>query len=393
MRINYSDYEQKSDRSGGDDLADIITNLGGAFEDFKAKQVSRLDEIEKRLMRPGGALSPFGAGDQVKGDAVAERKAMAQFVRKGDDSELKSYSAGSDPDGGYTVMPVMSGSITRKIFDTSPIGRLARRETITSGDAFEEIIDPDDIEAVWVGEGSARPETAGAELKKLRVSVEEIYALQKVTQRLLDDSAFDIGAWLESKVADKFARSEGSAYVSGNGVRKPRGLLTYPTSTADDGARDWFTIQHVVTGADGAFPAASSTVSPADPLVDLTYALRAPYRANARFLMNRKTAGVVRKLKDSEGRFIWADAREGQPATLLGFPVELDEEMPNIGAGSLSIAFGDFNQAYIIVEKPGVRSLRDPYSSKPNVLFYAYRRVGGGLQNGEAVKLLKFSAS
>jgi HK97 family phage major capsid protein len=221
----------------------------------------------------------------------------------------------------------------------------------------------------------------------------ELYALQPVTQRLLDDARFDVGAWISAKIADKFSRTFGAAFVKGDGVAKPRGLVNYPTAATADGARPWFTIQHVNTGASGSFIAPTTTASPADCLIDMVHALRAPYRGNARWLMNRNTAGVVRKLKDSEGRFIWADARDGMPDTLLGFPVELDEQMPDVGAGNLPIAFGDFAQAYAIVEKPGVRLLRDPYSAKPHVHFYAYGRVGGGLQNGEAVKLLRVAAS
>jgi HK97 family phage major capsid protein len=196
------------------------------------------------------------------------------------------------------------------------------------------------------------------------------------------------------RMQEKFARSSGAAFVTGNGIAKPRGLLTYTTAATADATRDWFVIQHVNTGDANGFPARSGDANPADRLVDMVHALRAPYRINARWTMNRTTAGTIRKMKDGQGNFIWQPATvAGQPETLLGYPVELDEEMPNIAAGTLPIAFGDFAQAYIIVEKPGLRLLRDPYSSKPHVLFYAYSRFGGGLQNGEAVKLLRVAAS
>lgn len=376
------------------EMKTVMEQLGDGFEKFKSDHAAaldaerkRVDEIEKVIGR-----SRFTGGGTLSADATAERKALAKLVRTGDAGEFKTYSVGDDPSGGYLVAPVLSDTINRRVFDVSPLGRLARRVTIAEGDAFEEPIDDGDIGATWVGENSARPATTTSDLRTLRVPVREVYALQTVTQRLLDDARFDVGAWVENKIADKFARTEGTAFVTGDGVNRPRGLLTYPTTTEVDGVRAWFTIQHVNTGANGAFIAATTSASPADCLVDLVYALRAPYRPNARFLMNRRTAGVVRKLKDSEGKFIWADAREGQPATLLGFPVELDEEMPDITTGSLSIAFGDMAQAYLVVEKPGARFLRDPFTSKPNVLMYAYRRIGGSLQNGEAVKLLRFSA-
>ncbi len=366
----------------------LLHSQGEALDGFKAAQTKRMDEIEAKLNRLG-----LSSGPRHGGSSTAEAKAMAAFVRRGDESEIKAMSVGSDPDGGYLVSPALSDGMVRKAFDVSPIGRLARRVTIGAGDAFEEPIDVDEIGASWVGEASGRPATDSAKLKALRVPVHEIYALQKVTQRLLDDARFDVGQWVVDKINDKFARAAGSAFVKGDGVLKPRGLLSYPTANTADETRDWFTIQHVNTGHASTFIAATTSASPADCLVDMVYALRAPYRAEARWTMNRKTAAVVRKLKDSEGRFIWADAREGQPATLLGFPVEMDEEMPDIGAGTLPIAFGDFRQAYVIVEKPGIRMLRDNLTDKPHVLTYAYARFGGGLQNGEAVKLLRVAAS
>jgi HK97 family phage major capsid protein len=379
----------KNAPEGGDGFAELKTALTG-YADQTTTAVKtltdRLDKLETRMNRPG-TLSGNSAG--MLANATAERKAVGTFVRTGDDRELKSYQIAVDPDGGYLVAPALSDAINRKVFDVSPIGRLARRVQITTGDAFEEPIDASDIGATWVGESEARPATTTGSLKYLRVPVEEIYALQPVTQRLLDDSRFDVGAWIEGKIANKFARSEGAAFVNGDGLKKPQGLLTFSISTAADSTRDWFTVQYVPTGVSGAFAASN----PADMLIDLVYSLRAPYRPNARWLMNRKTAGVIRKIKNSSGDYIWSELANGQPATLLGFPVELDEEFPDISANSLSIAFGDIQSAYLVIEKPGVRLLRDPFSSKPNCLVYGYRRVGGGLQNGEAVKLLRFSVS
>lgn len=375
-----------------EELTTLAAELGRGFEEFKRAHVARVDEIEKRLARMAsfGGSAGMKAGGTVTSEAAA---ALGAFVRRGDEAELKAMAVGADPDGGYLVSPALSESLIVKSFDVSPVGRLARRVTIGAGDAYEEPIDADEAGAAWVGETAARPATTTPELQLLRVPVHELYSLQPVTQRLLDDSRFDVGAWVTEKISSKFAREFGAAFVRGDGVARPRGLLSYPTSTLADGVRPWLTIQHVNTGEAASFPAATTTVSPADCLIDLVHALRAPYRPNARWTMNRTTAGVVRKLKDSEGRFVWADAREGQPATLLGYPVELDEEMPNVQAGAFPIAFGDFQAAYTIVEKPGVRLLRDPYSSKPNVLFYAYGRIGGGLANGEAIKLLRVAAS
>lgn len=390
--------------ANGASASAMLSDLTTAFAGFREKNDNRLGKVESSMDDISQALAALRVGGNVEDshdpDAKKERNAVGLFIKLGDESGIKALatpkagmSTDSNPDGGYVVTPTISGVIQKRLFDVSPMARLARRVTITNGDAFEEPIDPSDVGAEWVGETDQRPALDTSKLKYLRVPLEEIYTNQPVTQRLLDDSYINIGEWITDKIGDKFASSEGAAYVGGDGVKKPRGLLTYPTSLEKDSVRDWWTMQHINTGAAGAFKAASTTVSPADALYDVVYSLRAPYRANARWLMNLSTAGVVRKLKDSEGRFIWADAREGQPATLCGFPVELDEEMPDIAADSLSIAFGDFRQAYIIIDRPGLRMMRDPYTAKPHVLFYAYRRVGGGLQNGEAVKLLRFSAT
>lgn len=378
----------------------ILTELNDAFVAFRDKNAGKISEIENNLDGINSSLAALkvgGAGSIVSDNSAAatERSAIGLFAKNGSDAGIKAMarpvagmSSDSDPDGGYLVTPAISKQIQRKVFDVSPLGRLARRVTIARGDSFEEPIDPSDIGAEWVGEREERPPLTTSSLRYLSVPLHEIYTSQPITQRLLDDSEINLGQWLEGKISEKFARTEGKGYVTGDGIKKPRGLLTYSTSTDKDGVRPWGTIQHIITGVDGGFAASAG-----DALFNVVYSLRAPYRPNARWLMNLSTAGLVRKLKDSEGRFIWADAREGQPASLCGFPVELDEEMPDIAEDSLSIAFGDLEQAYIVVDRPGLRLMRDPYTAKPNVIFYAYRRVGGGLQNSEAVKLLRFSAS
>jgi HK97 family phage major capsid protein len=387
---------------------EIKALIDGISENFNALKAnhkreigdlkSGLDDVATQIaaLKVGGGTA--GALDDSAPSVRAERQAIGKFAKTGSEAGLQTLpkaamSADSDPDGGYLAAPKISTEINRKVFDVSPIARLARRVPLSSGTGFEEPQDPSDIGAEWVGEREARPNLDASTLKYLSVPLQEIYTSQPITQRLLDDSEFNIGAWLESKISDKFARKEGNAYISGDGINKPRGILTYDVATTGDSTRAWGTIQYIPTGQSGGFVAPSSTVNGADALFDVVYSLRAPYRPNARWLMYLATAGAVRKLKDAEGRFVWADAREGQPATLCGFPVELDEEMPNIAANTLSIAFGDIEQAYLIVDRPGVKLLRDPYTSKPLVLFYAYRRVGGALQNSEAIKLLKMAAS
>jgi len=391
-------------------LSSTVSNKFAAIDKVLATHEQNLGSIViPAASRRGGIAGRVALPEAGK---EVERAAIAKFLRsKGDEATLAGLgsleegtefsaqggmSVGSDPQGGYTVVPELSSTIQKRVYDLSPIARLARHETITKGDAFEEPLDVGDIDARWVGETEERPELDTSKLKMMHVPLHEIYTLQPITQRLLDDSRYDLGAWIEEKISDKFARSEGAAYIHGDGIGKPMGLLYRPTSAEKDGVRDFFTLQHINTGVGGGFilADAGSGVGPADVLIDTVYSLRAPYRQNARWLMNLATAGVVRKLKDSEGRYVWREATaEGQPATLLGFPVELDEEMPDIDAGSLSIAFGDFRQAYITIDKPGIRMLVDPFTKKPWVLFYAYRRAGGQIQNGEAVKVVRFAAA
>ena len=384
--------------------AAMLADLTQAFNTFREKQNTRLDSVENAVDQVTATMNALrvggGGGEDNPNDPNAarnEREAFGLYARRGDESGIKALGtprngmhSESDPDGGYVVTPQTSRTIQQRIFDVSPIARLARRITMGAGDVFEEPIDPSDIGAEWVGEREERPALTASKLKMLSIPLMEVYTLQPITQRLLDDSDINLGAWLEGKIADKFARTEGAAYVAGDGIKKPKGFLSYDMTTEKDGVRDWFKIQYVPTGAAAGF--ASS--NPGDALIDLVYSLRAPYRPNARWLMNLATAGVIRKFKDGQGNYLWQNsAVAGQPATLLGFPVELDEEMPNIGANAIGVAFGDFQQAYTIIERPGLRALRDPYTSKPNVLFYTYRRVGGGLHNGEAVKVLKFAVS
>ena len=347
---------------------------------------ARIDKIEAVLRRPG-----FGEGISANdnSDIRAERDAVAVFARTDDDSKLKeiraSMSVGSEPDGGYFVTPALSSSMTEAQHDATPMRRLARVETITAGDAWEEPIDKGEPEAVWVGEQSERPATETPKLAAFRVPVREIYALQPISQKLLDDSGFDLGSWIEGKIADKFARSEGVSFVTGNGVTRPRGFLTYDTDAAKDATRPWTKLQHVSSG--------HATQLTSDGLKNLVWSLRAPYRQSSSFLLNSNTANSIDKLKNENGDYIWRDSMQaGAPPSLLGYPVEFDETMPDVAAGSLSIAFGNWKLAYVIIDKVGVRFLRDPYSSKPNVQFYAYKRVGGDVANTQVLKLMKTQA-
>ncbi|MBY5797768.1 phage major capsid protein [Rhizobium leguminosarum] len=405
MRNRFA-LETKAAGDTEDDLDEALEAVAKTVEDRTEKKVSKLiadalkplneglTNIEKKMNRPGALTLP-GPGQENTEVAAVETKAIRSFLKSGSlnftlsqhltSDEMKAMTVGSDPDGGYTVFPVLSASITKKMFDQSPMRRLSDVQTITEGDAWEEPVDRDDVGAVWVEETEARPETSTPQLKMLRVPVHEIYAMPKVSQRMIDDSSWNIGAWLEGKISDKFGRTEGYAALRGDGMKKPIGLLTYPTSPDPDLSRAWQTIQYI--------PSGNATLITADALKSLVWALRAPYRAGAAWLMNSNTAGTIDKLKNENQDYIWRDGLSaGAQPSLLGYPVEIDENMPDIGAGGYPIAFGNLKRAYVIVDKAGYKLLQDPYTDKPHVKFYTYRRTGGALRNSEAVKLLKISA-
>jgi HK97 family phage major capsid protein len=374
----------------------VLSELQASFDDFRTRHDTRIDKLEHALDDVNAVLAAVrvgGAGVIDEGEPAKlqqSRQALASFLKTGKMPQA-ALRTDSDPDGGYTVDRVLSDEIQKRRLDMSPLGRLARRVTISVGDAFEEPWDIGDIGANWVGEREPRPALNTTNLAMLKWPVFEIYTIQPATQRILDDSSFDIAGWLEGSITDKFARSEGAAFISGDGIMKPRGLLSY--DMVDASSWQWGKFGYIASGVAAALT--DSTHNGADALTDLVYSLRAPYRANARWLMNSKTAAAIRKLKSkTEELYLWSNPiSAGQPATLLGYPVEMDETMPDIGADKFPVAFGDFQRGYLVVEKPGVRMLRDPFTSKPFVLFYAYRRVGGGAQDFDAVKFLKIATS
>ena len=360
------------------EVNEAVAGLMTAFEDFKFNQTARVDALETRLNRPGAA-SVHRAG---VGDLGRERTGLGKFIRLGDDGEMKSMSVGEDAQGGYSTLPAVSSAMTKRLWDSSPIRRLARIQVMTTGDAWAEPIDRGESGAEWVVERAERPALTTPQLGFLTIPLCEIYASQPVTQKLLDLSFADVGAWIEAKISDKFARTECEAFLTGDGIAKPDGILSYPINSTADATRPANELQFIPSGA--------STTITVDGLRDCYWGLRAPYRSNATWLMSSATASVLDKLKDGSRQYLWRPATSAsEPATLLGRPVEIDEGLPAISAGTYPVLFGDFQRAYIIVERSGLKMLRDPYTSKPNVVFYAYRRVGGGLGDCDALKVLK----
>jgi len=320
------------------------------------------------------------------------KAAFGAFLRKNDRlltaEEVKTLSVGSDPDGGYFVTPDVSGRIVKRVYETSPMRQIASVQTIST-DKLEGIEDLGEAGAGYAGESAQGGDTTTPQIGQWSIPVFWIDTEPKATQQLLDDAAVDVEAWLSGKVADKFARFEEAEFVAGTSG-KIRGITSYTTDADTGSGVAWGKIGHLITGASGDFP----TTNPADKIHDLIGLLKAAYLPNARFLTRRKVITKIRKFKDGTGNYLWQPSFVlGVPETIMGYPVARAEDMPDLGAGSLSLAFGDFAEAYQIVDRSGIRVLRDPYTSKPFVKFYTTKRVGGGVVNFDAVKFLKFSAS
>ncbi|HEX8481077.1 MAG TPA: phage major capsid protein [Allosphingosinicella sp.] len=355
----------------GDEVAELREEM--------AQLKGRMDAQAVAASRP--ALS----GARAKGSPFAE-----SYLRKGVESgvELKAMAGTSDAAGGYAVPEEIDAEIGRLLTSISPIRAIANVVKVGSA-GYRKLVTAGGTPSGWVSETAGRPETATPTFIEVAPPFGELYANPAASQSMLDDAAFDVEAWLAQEIATEFARAEGSAFVGGNGVNRPKGFLAGPTSAQGDGSRPFGTLQVLTTGAAGAFPPSH----PGDKLIDLVQTLRPPYRQGASFVMNSATASIIRKFKTSTGGFLWQPSLvAGQPDTLLGYPVVEAEDMPDVGADSLSVAFGNFRAGYLIAERTETQILRDPYTNKPFVHFYATKRVGGQVANSEAIKLLKFAA-
>lgn len=405
--------------AAGSEVGAAFSEFMTAFESFKEANDTRLAEIERRssadvvtldrLDRISAALDvqkarvddlvlkgrrPALAPETGRSEAgmLAHKAAFHAYVRRGQEEGLKALEAKAlsttvGADGGYLVPAETETVIMRRLAKVSPIRRIAGNRQV-SGSSYRKPFSITGPATGWVAETAARPETTAPVLAELAFPTTELYAMPAATPALIDDAAVDIDQWIAEEVEQAFAEQEGTAFVSGSGTNRPKGFLAY-TAVADS-SWSWGNLGYVATGLAGSFPAAN----PSDILVDLVYTLKAGFRQNATFVMNRKVQATIRKMKDADGNYLWTPpATPGADAMLMNFPVVEAEDMPDIASGSLSVAFGDFRRGYLVVDRAGVNVLRDPYSSKPYVLFYTTKRVGGGVQDFDAIKLLKFSAS
>lgn len=388
---------QETPKSGASQA--VSEALAGFVQDFKGAQAAlrtQIQQQEERIaMLTTKSMNPRRPALSAKTDEVApHQKAMNAYLRCGDDDglrglvvESKGLNTAVSAEGGYLVDPQTAETVKSVLVSSASIRAIASVVTVEAT-SFDVLIDHSDVGAGWATESGPQAESDTPVIERISIPIHELSALPKASQRLLDDSAFDVEGWLAGRIADKFSRAEAAAFVNGDGVDKPKGFLTH-TNVAN-ASWTWGNLGYVATGEDGDF----ASVDAADAIVDLVYALGARYRSNAAFVMNSKTAGAVRKMKDADGRFLWSDGlAAGEPARLMGYPVLIAEDMPDIASGTTAIAFGDFTAGYTIAERPDLRILRDPFSAKPHVLFYATKRVGGDVSDFAAIKLLKFSAS
>jgi HK97 family phage major capsid protein len=355
-------------------------------EDGVAALKAELDLLKAKIS--SGAIQPQRpALDGVKSEDA--NVFSEQYLRKGIEAglEVKAIGNSSDSLGGYAVPKEIDEQIDSTLKAISPIRSIANVVKVGSA-GYRKLIASGGTPSGFVGFEDGRAETATPTFTEIVPPSGELYANPAVTQQMLDDAMFDVEKFLADEIAAEFARAEGAAFVGGTGVNQPLGFLSSPTSGALDGVRPMGTLQTIGTGAAGAFPASD----PEDVLIDLVQSLRSPYRQGAVFVMNSATAAEIRKFRTADGAFMFQPSlAAGQPATLLGYPLIEAEDMPDIGAGSLSIAFGNFKAGYVIAERNSTTILRDPYTHKPYVHFYATKRVGGQVVNSEAIKLLQFA--
>jgi HK97 family phage major capsid protein len=352
----------------------VLDALRGDVSEVK----TRLEKVSRAAARPtldGSApISP-----ELKGFVDG-------YLRRGREAELKSLSGAVAADGGYTVPREIDAMIAARLKAISPIRGVA--QVVQTGSAgYRKLINIGNTTSGWAGETAARPATNTPNFAEIVPPYGELYANPAASQAMLDDAAFDVETWLANEIAVEFARAEGAAFISGTGINQPAGFLTGPTALTTDATRAFGTLQHVVTGN-----ATSFGVTPELKLIDLVHALKSGHRQGAAWVMNSTTLAEVRKLKDATGAFLWQPGLlEHQPDRLLGYPVVEAGDMPDIAANAFPIAFGNFQNGYLIAERNATAILRDPFTNKPFVNFYATKRIGGQVLDSEAIKLLKIS--
>ena len=369
------------------DSFDIVARQDKADEAIKGLR-SDVDEVKARVDKIGRAAVRPAIGTAATEEPSAEVKGFVNgYLRRGRETEIKSISGATSVDGGYAVPREIDAMIAAELKEISPIRQLAQVVQVGSA-GYRKLVTTGGTASGWVGETAPRPETDTPDFAEISPPTGELYANPAASQSMLDDAAFDLEGWLASEVAMEFARAEGAAFVNGTGADQPLGFLASPTSMAGDAVRPFGSVQYIGSGDSEGFDA-----SPEGRLIDLVHTMKAGHRQGASWVMNSATLSSVRKLKTTDGAFLWQPGLvEGQPDRLLGYPVIEAEDMPDVAGGSFPIAFGNFKAGYIIAERSATQILRDPFTNKPFVHFYATKRVGGQVLDSSAIKLLKIEA-
>lgn len=415
----FEEFKAVNDRLGKEVAklgeGDVITKaalerIDKEIDDIAKKWAGRVDDVEKKVNRlamggNGGppmdeevkaaAIESQAMGRDVSPQQVREyRKAFGDFVRRGHDCAPETKAlvdtarVNIDPGLGYLVPVAISARIITRAEKMSPMRTICAVETIGTG-ALEGGIDRDEMEAAWGDEITPPPDTKTPTIGKYRIETHTLLAKPKATTELLEDATRDIEQWIADKAGRAFARAEASGFLFGNTPKRPRGLLTYSYATTADGTRPWETWQYLGTGTSGGF---GSGTNGSDKLIELVHMLDAAYVTNARWQMSRATLGACRRLKNGDGTYVWLpDMQSGPAGLLLGYPVAINDWWPDIGASQYAIGFGDWREAYTIVDRAAMTMLRDPYTADPLVKFSFRRRTGGGATNFDAAKFLQFA--
>lgn len=384
LRSDFDDLKGKqADYIDQDRQRKMADDLAAQFSAEQKAMAERLDKLETAGNRPGAA----GKSE----DEIKAAKLFNDYLRKGVEAdEFKAMATSQQDSGGFLVSNTMEAGIRARLRRTSPVRAVANVISGFSGGSYEVLVERGDSGYEWAGEKSSRSETTTPTIDRISIALHELSAMPKVTQRLLDNADYDIEGWLEDRIADRFARAEATAFVSGDGVNKPKGFLSYSTATTADESRAAETLQYRGTGTSGGFDA----TNPANVLIQTFYDLQGQYQANATWMMKNITAAQVATIQDDNG-YLLRGVLNGEGSivrTIQGRPLEIADDMPvYTGAGALGIAVGDFTAGYTIIDGKNVTVLRDPYSAKPHVLFYTTKRVGGGVTEFDAIKLIKFS--
>lgn len=361
-----------------DKMAAQVTAAVEKMQALEQKQAAQAAALERGAMGGGGADGRDAPEAKAKLDAFLRKEGQGSL-------EIRAMSTDSNPDGGFLVLPERSATVVSRIFETSPIRLVANIEQ-TGAKSRTFLIDDDEASAEWAGEKAAATEDT-PDLGEKEIVAHNVRSKLNATADMLADAYLDLAGWITTKGADKIGRTENTAFFSGNGVAKPRGLLTY-ANWASPGVYQRDRVEQIISGA--------ATTVTAEGLIDLQTALKEAYQPSAVWMMKRATFGAVIKLKGADNFYFGPMMlAEGVPTMqILGKRVVFADDMQAIGTGgNLAVAYGDFGRAYTILDRVGLQILRDPYTAHPYTVFHMTKRTGGDVTNFDALKLLRLAAS